>query len=288
MSPPVPISVVTDAIEPLLARDVLEVGAVPVAGVVDVAHDRRDLDLVHREDHRARAAPAAELEARGCDGLERHAQPAELPRDERPEGADRRAAPPATRSGSGPRGPRPRRGRAATSSATRRTAETNSRSTSVVTVMPASWISVMARGDRVDALEHVALEHAVGELDVEGVLEREHDVDARVRGHAGLVEVVAAREGVHVGRESAVLTEHRPDLVGHDGSIGHRAEDPAITTAAARPASWVRLTAKSSSPASRALAAAAPVSSRVGAPVAPSGERRCCSTGWPRLRGRAP
>ena len=39
---------------------------------------------------------------------------------------------------------------------------------------------------------------AVGELDVEVVLEREHHVDARVGGHARLVEVGVARERVHV------------------------------------------------------------------------------------------
>ena len=43
--------------------------------------------------------------------------------------------------------------------------------------------------DRRDALEHAALEHVIGELDVELALEREHHVDARVRGHARLVEV---------------------------------------------------------------------------------------------------
>src|SRR5882724_6479368 len=42
--------------------------------------------------------------------------------------------------------------------------------------------------DRGDALEHASLQHAVGKLDVEFSFEGEHDVDARVRGHAGLVE----------------------------------------------------------------------------------------------------
>src|SRR3954469_12302397 len=37
------------------------------------------------------------------------------------------------------------------------------------------------------ALEDASLEHVVGELDVELAFEREHHVDARVRGHARLV-----------------------------------------------------------------------------------------------------
>ena len=48
-----------------------------------MADDRDHLDLVHREDHRARAAAASQLKARGGDRLERDAAAAELGRDER-------------------------------------------------------------------------------------------------------------------------------------------------------------------------------------------------------------
>jgi len=42
-----------------------------------------------------------------------------------------------------------------------------------------------------------ARQHAVGELEVEGILERQHEVDARVRGHA------AANRSVSSARVSA-------------------------------------------------------------------------------------
>ena len=58
--------------EPLLRDDVPQVLLEP-RRAVDVADDGGDLDLVHREDHRARATAAAQLEAGRGDRLERDA-----------------------------------------------------------------------------------------------------------------------------------------------------------------------------------------------------------------------
>ena len=63
--------------QPLVPGDVAEVRLEPWRAL-GMAGDRRDLDLVHREDHRARAAPAAELEAGRRDRLERDATAAVL------------------------------------------------------------------------------------------------------------------------------------------------------------------------------------------------------------------
>src|SRR3954471_7868478 len=62
--------------------------------------------------------------------------------------------------------------------------------------------------DRGDRLEGLATEQVVGELDVEGVLEREHQVDAGVRRQPGAVEVVAVRQRRDVDRQPAVLGYH--------------------------------------------------------------------------------
>ena len=69
-------------------------------------------------------------------------------------------------------------------------------------------------------LEHAALEHRVGELDVELVLEAEHHVHAGVRGHAGLVEVVVLAELGGVDRQPGVLSKDRADSINH--AMTHR------------------------------------------------------------------
>src|SRR5262249_53579452 len=60
-------------------------------------------------------------------------------------------------------------------------------------------------GDAADALEDPALEQPIGELHVEGALEREHHVDARVRRHPCLVEIAVVGQRVDVDGESTVL-----------------------------------------------------------------------------------
>jgi hypothetical protein len=87
--------------------------------------------------------------------------------------------------------------------------------------------------DRGDALEHAALEHAVRELDIKGVLEREHHVDAGMRGHPAVVEVGVVGEGRDVDRQSGVVLDRLADLVVHGLGIGISA----TTTAAASPCS---------------------------------------------------
>ena len=64
---------------------------------------------------------------------------------------------------------------------------------------------VIAARIAVDALEHAALEHVVGELDVELAFEREHHVDAGVRGHARLIEVGVLGQRRRVLAEASVL-----------------------------------------------------------------------------------
>ena len=67
--------------------------------------------------------------------------------------------------------------------------------------------------DRGDALEDAALEHRVRELDVEAVLEGEHQVDARVRGHARLVEVGVVAQRVDVHGQAAMFLDDLTNLV---------------------------------------------------------------------------
>ena len=118
------------------------------------------------------------------------------------------------------------------------------------------------RVDRRHALEHAALEHRVGELDVERVLERQHHVDARVRGHAGLEQVGLIVERLDVDRKPGVVAQYAADL------FCHRAHDTApvlaSTTAAALWLLCVTLTERPVTPRSRASDAAAPVSSSDG------------------------
>src|SRR5438309_3090566 len=66
-----------------------------------------------------------------------------------------------------------------------------------------------------DGLEGALAQHVLGELDVERVLEREHHVDAGVRGHAGLVQVGVVADLGDVDRQAGVLGEDMSDLVVH-------------------------------------------------------------------------
>ena len=60
--------------------------------------------------------------------------------------------------------------------------------------------------DRLDAAEHIALEHVVWKLDVEDTFQRQHHVDAGMRGHAGLVQVSGNVQAICIGIEMALLT----------------------------------------------------------------------------------
>ena len=68
-------------------------------------------------------------------------------------------------------------------------------------------VVLLVRDRRVRDLERVQdpRELSVGELDVEGVLQGQHHVDAGVGGHPGLVEAVGVRQGGGVDRQPAVL-----------------------------------------------------------------------------------
>src|SRR3984957_10513517 len=127
-----------------------------------------------------------------------------------------------------------------------------------------------------DRLEGALAEHGLWELDVEGVLQRQHDVHARVRGEAQLEEVVVIAHRCDVDREACVVRQHLSDLLVHHRSpcrgdapgrggrsappfsggplwssraprrvmLGAVAGHSQTTTAAARAPSWVRLTEK--------------------------------------------
>ncbi len=59
------------------------------------------------------------------------------------------------------------------------------------------------------------VEHPVGELDVEVVLEREHHVDARMGAHTRLVEIGVGRERLDVDRQASMVVDDLADFVGH-------------------------------------------------------------------------
>ncbi len=221
MSPPVPTSEVTEAIRRCSRRQALQVFLEP-GGVVEVAGDRDDLNLMHREDHRARAAATAELEAGGGDRLERDAAAPEPARDE---GRERRL-------GAQRLDRLDREARVAVDGVGVRRSElvgdaTHGAQEGLVAVDgyahetgdSASQL-VQRRLDRRDALEHAALEHPVGELDVEVILERQHHVDARVRGHSRVVEVGVRREHGRIDGKASVVGEDLSDLLCHARIIG--------------------------------------------------------------------
>ena len=152
-----------------------------------------DLDLVHREHHSRGRAGARELEARGGDVGERQLGTAERrghQRGERPAGAQRvdRLLREAAVSidtdcvlgghgGGGPDALGERRLRDARAHA----------------ACPSVIVADRPR-DRRDALEGVASQQLVGELEVELVLERQHQADRRVGGQPRLEEVVVVVE----------------------------------------------------------------------------------------------
>src|SRR5690242_11794770 len=69
-------------------------------------------------------------------------------------------------------------------------------------------------GERADRAERLAAQHAVEELHVEVLLEREHEVHGGKRGESRLVEVGLVGELIHAHRQAAVLGEDRSDLFG--------------------------------------------------------------------------
>ena len=63
-----------------------------------------------------------------------------------------------------------------------------------------------------DAGERAAPQHPLRELDVEPLFEREHQVDARMRGQAGFVEVAVVGQRGHVDRQAAMLAKDRANV----------------------------------------------------------------------------
>src|SRR5262249_30025050 len=132
-------------------------------------------------------------------------------------------------------------------------------------------------------LEGPSVEHPLGELDVEGSLEGQHQVDAGMRAHPGLVQVTVLTEGHRVDRESGMVANDGPDRVDHrqrpsrrsnvvglatpsrvvgagGPSVTRRArgERRATTVAVAYPVSWLKLSANDLILRARASWAAAP------------------------------
>src|ERR1035437_3293403 len=153
------------------------------------------------------------------------------------------------------------------------------------------------RPDGRHGLERALSQHAFGELQVELVFECEHDVDAGVRRHTGLKEILVILYARHVDREATVLGQNATNLLVHHptpfdassrscvflGWPGTSSSlQSATTTAAAMPSSWVRLTASSPIPARVASSAAWPDSDIL---HQPSGWRR---TSIDRQSGRCP
>src|ERR1700722_15435410 len=73
-----------------------------------------------------------------------------------------------------------------------------------------------------DRLERALSEHVLGELEVELVFERQHDVDAGVRRHPGLKEIVPIAYARHVDRETTMFAQDLADFLVH-----HRAPSDA-------------------------------------------------------------
>src|SRR4051812_37468967 len=65
---------------------------------------------------------------------------------------------------------------------------------------------------RADGGERLAPQHAVEELDVEVLLECQHQVHGRERGEAGLVQVRVVGEGIDVDEQAGVLGQDRADF----------------------------------------------------------------------------
>ena len=252
---------------------------------------RHHLDLVHREDHRGGAAAPARARStpprspRSDDAAAAELRPARTP-----------TARAASRSASiASAGKRASRSTSSACGAGDLVGDPPDRrrgtrwSTSTATLMPpASCSSADGAGDRRDALEDAAREHAIGELDVERVLEREHHVDARVRGHARLVEVGVVGERVDVDGQAGVVAEDLADLVGHEGP--YRPVGVKICNhdgGRRRPASWVRLTARSETPTLRGTHGGRPAELEVHPSSRIAADLDGAPAGWPSPSGRS-
>ncbi len=51
------------------------------------------------------------------------------------------------------------------------------------------------------------MQQAIGKLDVEGVLESQHHIDAGVRGETGSIKIIIAEDSLRVYRKLRVLTK---------------------------------------------------------------------------------
>src|SRR5580704_3055971 len=142
---------------------------------------------------------------------------------------------------------------------------------SVIDVMASSCFLHLedAGSDGGDRLERGLPQHLLRELDVEGVLQRQHHIDAGVGGHPRGEQIGVLFDRARVHRQSAVLGQDIPDGLVHGHSslqatVSGRptGRSPLLriptTTAAAIVDSWVRLTASSAMPASTANSAARP------------------------------
>ncbi len=211
MSPPVPTSEVIEATSRCSRDDLAQVALEP-GRALEVADHAGDLDLVHREDHRAGAAAAAQLEAGRGDRLEGDAAAAELARGRGRERLLRPAARRRSRPGSGRSRSTSSAFGAATSSAIRRIAARNAWSRSSAMLMRRRLATRPARA-AIETTLSKTLRLSIESRNSmsKAVLERDHHVDARVGGHAGLVEVGVIVERRHVHRQVAVLTDDLSD-----------------------------------------------------------------------------
>src|SRR5581483_2978464 len=102
------------------------------------------------------------------------------------------------------------------SSAMRSTDATRLCSFSFVVVMSSTHSQgSQRRCNRIDALECVARKHLVRKLDVELLLEREHHVHARVRRHAGGIQIRLVFENSRRDGQPAVVVQHAADAFLH-------------------------------------------------------------------------
>ena len=170
-------------------------------------HEARDLDLVHREDHRGRRTRSSEHFARRGQFRDRRAATAELGWNvraqepflaQRVDGLLGKAAFAIDRIGR--------------SCGDRLGNDAGGVWHSPGSRLPASRSrpeqlgqTRMNRGDR---RKRTAPQHPLGELDVEPLLEGQHQRDAGVRRQAGFVETAVVGQAGFVNREPTVLAKH--------------------------------------------------------------------------------
>ena len=88
--------------------------------------------------------------------------------------------------------------------------------TAVILILATGFVMLGQMGAKIVGAGSATITiEGVEEFQVEGVLQGDHHVDARVRGHPGLVQIVAVGKARHIDGEPPVVLDHLSNLIPH-------------------------------------------------------------------------